>query len=335
MECQNQLLKAERHAIVPFAGATNPAGAFGEGVASGQANRYLTGMKRIFVAAFAALTLLSCRSEVTEAKPVRPALWKVSDADTTIYLFGTIHLLPKDLVWQSPKIVAAMRASHELYLETVLDDPAKSGAVLRELGMSPGLPPLLDRVPETKRAALQKVIDKVGVPVAVLNKFETWAAALTLASASLRDLPVSPEYGAEAVLTNAFRTAKKPVAGLETPEQQLGFFDSLPESAQRKFLESIAEDDSNQRAEFDAMIAAWGMGDVRKIALTFDDELKLTPELTETLLRKRNANWAAWIVERMKKPGTLFVAVGAGHLAGEGSVEALLTQEKLKVVRVQ
>jgi uncharacterized protein len=335
MEGQDQLLEAEGHADVLFAGATNLGGAFGEGVASGQANRYATRMKRIFVTAFAVFALMSCRSEVTEAKPVRPALWKVSDADTTIYLFGTIHLLPKDLAWQSPKIVAAMQASRELYLETVLDDPAKSGAVLRDLGMTAGLPPLLERVPESKRAALQKVVEKSGVPLAILDKFETWAAALTIASASLRDLPVSPEYGAEAVLTQRFRAEKKPVAGLETPAEQLGFFDSLPEAAQRKFLESIAEEDSSQRAEFDAMIAAWSAGDVKKIALTFDDELKLTPELTETLLKQRNRNWAAWIVDRMKKPGTLFVAVGAGHLAGAGSVEDLLAQQKVKVVRVQ
>lgn len=292
-------------------------------------------MKRLFVAVFAAIALLSCRSEPTEAKAVRPALWKVSDADTTVYLFGTIHLLPKELAWQSPKIVAAMRASQGLYLETVLDDPARSGNAMRDLGMTAGLPPVLERVPEAKRVALQKSIAKSGVPVAVLDKFETWAAALTIASASLRDLPISPEYGAEAVLTKAFRDAKKPVAGLETPEEQLGFFDSLPESAQRKFLESIAEDDSNQRKEFDAMIAAWGSGNVRQIALTFDDELKLTPELTDTLLRKRNVNWAAWIAERMKKPGTIFVAVGAGHLAGTGSVEELLAQKKFRVVRVQ
>ena len=292
-------------------------------------------MKRAFAAALAVFALLSCRSETTEAKPVRPALWKVVDADTTIYLFGTIHLLPKDLAWQSPKIVAAMRASQSLYLETVLDDPAKSGAVMRELGMSPGLPPLVERVAPDKRAALQKMVEKSGVPMAVYDRFETWAAALTLASASLRDLPVAQEYGAENVLTQRFRAEKKPVAGLETPAQQLGFFDSLPEAAQRKFLESVLDDDANQRKEFDAMIAAWGAGDVKTIALTFDDELKLTPELADTLLKKRNANWTAWIEERMKRPGTIFVAVGAGHLAGPDSVETMLEKARFRVIRVQ
>ena len=293
-------------------------------------------MKRTFVSALAAFALLSCHSAQSQAKPIRPALWKVSDADTTIYLFGTIHLLPKDLAWQSPKIAAAIKRSQGLVLETVMDkDPQKIGAIMAKLGMSPDLPPLLDRVPADKRAALQKVVTKSGVPLAVLDRFESWAAALTLASAGMRDLPVSPEYGAEATLSRQFATASKPVTGLETPAQQLGYFDSLPEAAQRKFLVSIAEDDSSAKAEFDAMIAAWGSGDVKKIALTFDDELKLSPELTEVLLKQRNRNWAAWIGERMRKPGTVFLAVGAGHLAGSGAVTELLAARGLKVSRIQ
>ena len=296
-------------------------------------------MKRLALAAIAAFALVSCQSAESIAKPagpMRPALWKVADADTTIYLFGTIHLLPADLKWSTPKVDAAIRASHALYLETVLDgDQAKMGATMMRLGMSPNLPPLLDRVPADKRAALQRAVDKSGVPLAVLDKFETWAAALTIASASLKGLDVSPEYGAEAVLTKTFRAAKKPVAGLETVEQQLGFFDGLPENAQRQFLASVDEDDAKSKAEFASMIAAWGAGDVRKIALTFDDELKLSPELTEALLKRRNANWAAWIGQRMAKPGTIFIAVGAGHLAGDGSVEELLAKRGFKVSRVQ
>jgi uncharacterized protein len=293
-------------------------------------------MKRTLTSALAAFALLSCHSTQSEAKPVRPALWKVSDADTTIYLFGTIHLLPKDLAWQSPRIVTAIKGSQGLVLETVMDkDPQKTGAIMAQLGMSKGLPPLLDRVPPDKRDALRTVVTKSGVPLAVLDQFETWAAALTLASAGMRDLPVSPEYGAEAILSRQFTTAKKPVSGLETPAQQLGYFDGLPETAQRKFLTSIAEDDSSAQAEFDAMIAAWGSGDIRKIALTFDDELKLSPELTDVLLKQRNRNWSDWIVARMAKPGSVFVAVGAGHLAGAGAVTELLKARGLKVARIQ
>ncbi len=293
-------------------------------------------MKRTIGVALAAFALLSCQANKSEAKPIRPALWKVADADTTIYLFGTIHLLPKELAWQSPKIDAAIRNSQGLVLETVLDkDPRKTGLIMQQLGSSPDLPPLLDRVPADKRDALKRVIDRSGAPMAVLDQFETWAAALMLASAGMKDLPVSPEYGAEAVLSRRFIGDSKVVRGLETPSQQLGYFDGLPESAQRRFLVSIADDESNAREEFDKMIAAWTAGDVKKIALTFDDEFQLSPELTDVLLRQRNANWTGWIAERMKQPGTIFVAVGAGHLAGKDSVNEMLAKRGIRVVRLQ
>lgn len=293
-------------------------------------------MKRTITIALAAFALLSCNTTQSEAKTLKPALWKVADADTTIYLFGTIHLLPQDLAWQSPKIDKAIRASQDLVLETVMSkDPMKEGQAMMQLGFTPGLPPLLDRVAPEKREALTKVVKKSGMPLETLDKLETWAAALSLAAAGMMELKVSPKYGAEAILSERFGKDSKPVSGLETPIQQLGFFDGLPEAAQRKFLTSIAEDESSAQVEFDAMIAAWGSGNVKKIALTFDDELKLSPELTDVLLKKRNANWSDWIVARMAKPGTVFVAVGAGHLAGSDSVNVMLAKRGIRVARLQ
>jgi uncharacterized protein len=293
-------------------------------------------MKRTITTAVAAFALLSCNTTQSEAKTLKPALWKVADADTTIYLFGTIHLLPQDLAWQSPKIDKAIRASQDLVLETVMSkDPMKEGQAMMQLGFTPGLPPLLDRVAPDKRDALAKVVKKSGMPIETLDKLETWAAALSLAAAGMMELKVSPKNGAEAILAERFGKDGKSVSGLETPLQQLGFFDGLPEAAQRKFLTSIAEDESSAQVEFDAMIAAWGSGNVKKIALTFDDELKLSPELTDALLKRRNANWSDWIVARMAKPGTVFVAVGAGHLAGADSVNVMLAKRGIRVARLQ
>ena len=269
------------------------------------------------------------------APPAKPALWKVVDADTTIYLFGTIHLLPKGTRWAGPALNAALGRSQQLVLETILDDPAKLGATMAKIGASPGLPPILSRVPPAKRAALNAAITRSGVSMRTLDRMETWAAALALSSASLAAADLSHAEGVEAQLTAAFKRAGKPIGGLETPAQQLGYFDRLPEAVQRKFLISVAEDSTGIKREFAAMIAAWRQGDVRKIAMTFDDEMRLTPELAEALLRRRNAIWADWVAARMAKPGTVFVAVGAGHLAGKGSVDALVARKGLKVVRVQ
>ena len=295
-------------------------------------------MKRLSTAALSALALISCATTEAKQPPAaaRPALWRVADADTTVYLFGTIHLLPKGMAWTSPKLATAMDASQTLVLETVLPkDPALLGATMAKLGTSPGLPPLLDRVPAGKRAALQAVVDKSQIPLAALDRLETWAAALALTAVMTKSAGLSTDEGAETQLTARFEAAGKPVTGLESPEQQLGYFDALPEGVQRAFLVSVADDDKAAQAQLQAMIAAWASGDVRRISASFDDELKDSPELTEALLTRRNANWTTWIANRMAQPGTVFVAVGAGHLAGRGSVEAMLKQRGLKVTRVQ
>ena len=206
---------------------------------------------------------------------------------------------------------------------------------LARLGMSPGLPAVLDRVPPAKRGALALLIRDSGVPVAVLDRYETWAVALTLAAVGLKDLPVSAESGAEPILKQSFEQAGKPVEGLETAEEQLGYFDGLPEAAQRDFLVSVVDERGAIGSEFKTMIRAWSSGDVRAIAATFDDEFRTSEALAEALLHRRNAKWASTLAARMDRPGTVFVAVGAGHLAGAGSVEDLLSARGFKVTRVE
>jgi uncharacterized protein len=267
---------------------------------------------------------------------VKPALWSVSDPDTTIYLFGTIHMLPKDFDWQTPAFEKAAAEADELYLEVVdMEDEQASARRFIRMSVSPGLPPVTERVPANRRARLKLMIDLAGTNVATISQFESWAVALSLAQSSIRDLNVSADYGVERILGDKFRALKKPVLGLETSEQQLGYFDGLPEAAQRVFLVSLIDEQTDVRKSFEDMIAAWSSGDEQKIALSFDDELALSPELTETLLRKRNRNWADWLVKRLDQPGIVMVAVGAGHLAGTDSVQSLLKARGLTVTRVQ
>jgi uncharacterized protein YbaP (TraB family) len=290
--------------------------------------------------ALPALSLLAaCASASPPAPkvaPAHPALWKLSDEDTTIYLFGTIHVLREGYQWRTPVFDKATGEAQELVLEVAdLDDRAKTASTFLSLAVTPDLPPVIERVPAAKRAGLQALIDKSGVPAAALNRFESWAVAITLAAGMLKNLDVSPEYGVEKALQAIFVAGEKPVSGLETSEQQLGFFDKLPEAAQRTFLASMVDDSVDPAKEFDDMVSAWSKGDDKAIALSFDDELKLSPELVEMLLRRRNANWTTLLKKRLEKPGTILVAVGAGHLAGPDSVIAMLGKDKLKVVRVQ
>ena len=272
-----------------------------------------------------------------EAKEARPALWKVADADTTIYLFGTIHLLPAGTRWRSAAFDQAASSADTLVVETRIDDknPAATIGELFKLAVSPGLPPLSKRVKPERQAALAKAIAESGVPAAAFDRLETWAAAFMLLGGQFKAIGLAPGSGVETELKKQFDEGKKSIGELETNAQQFGYFDTLSEASQRKFLDGVLDNPGQMKGQFGAMLAAWSKGDVAAMAKSFNDELDDSPELENALLFRRNANWARWVETRLKQPGTVMVAVGAGHLAGNKSVVALLEKQGVKVTRVQ
>jgi uncharacterized protein YbaP (TraB family) len=294
-------------------------------------------MKWLRLALTGLLPLAACSAEAAPAvKPARPAMWKLADADTTLYLFGTIHLLPEGQGWRTAAMESALAGADELVLEVAnIDDMMASAQAMAKLGMSPGLPPIVERVPEGKRAALRAMIAESGYPEKAFDRLETWAAALPLLGVTFKRLGLDPSLGIERQIGTPFRTAGKTVTGLETVEQQLGYLDTLSEDAQRALLLSAVEDNAETRTQFKAMLDAWASGDLKGIERTFDDETQMSPELKAALMSRRNARWADWLAKRMERPGTVFVAVGAGHLAGADSVQAMLKKKGLKAKRVQ
>ena len=307
--------------------------------------------KQIFSAALAALLCIGCAPVQAAQSPAPvetvetetdapaadgPALWRIADEDTTVWLFGTIHVLPNGFSWRNETIDAAIAESDSLVLETVTsDDQSQAALLLMQLGMSPNLPPISERIDEERLPQLAAMIARGPFPESFLSALETWAASLMLVGVTLNDLGLDPESGVEEQLELIFELAERPISGLETPEQQLGFFDQLPEDAQRYFLNSVIDTPEDIREEFDAMLEAWRSGDEDQIAMTFDDELLFSDTLRETLLTRRNATWANWIAERLAEPGTVFVAVGAGHLAGNDTVQDFLEVQGIAAERVQ
>ena len=266
-----------------------------------------------------------------------PALWAVSDADTTVYLFGTIHLLPSNYRWRSPKLDQAVNGSQQLMVETIVDEknPHEMLAALSSLAFARNLPPIAQRVSPAKRRALQAAVKASGIPRQIFDQMETWAAAFMLLGNQFRAMGLKGGEGVEAVLRNSFASQGKPIGQLESNREQLSFFDALPESAQRQLLEGAVDDPKNMSRDFHGMLSAWMRGDVDEIAKTFNRDLSSSPELKDALLKRRNANWNRWIQQRMSSPGSVLIAVGAGHLAGNESVIAMLKQDGYNVRRIQ
>nr|WP_245198630.1 TraB/GumN family protein [Sphingopyxis italica] len=265
-----------------------------------------------------------------------PALWVVRDEDTTIYLFGTVHVLKPGLSWFDEAVKTAFDKSDQLMLEIVLpEDQAEMVKVMMPLAIDQSGRTLSSRLKPEQLAAYQAAMASVGLPAAQFDMFEPWFPAITLSVLPLTKLGYDPEQGAEKQLTGFAKAVSKPVAGLETLPEQLGFFDTLPETQQVAFLNAVVKDLDQLGPQLDKMVLLWAKGDPDGLAVAMNESLAATPELAKTLLWDRNARWADKLKARMDHPGTVFVAVGAGHLAGQHSVQDYLKERGLTVKRVE
>lgn len=287
-----------------------------------------------------AFALPACAQEAPTFAPAAatdadPALWVVKDEDTTVYLFGTVHVLKPGLTWFDEAVRKAFDGSQTVVLEVADLNPEAVQKVALAKGFNASGPTLTDKLPADKRAAVTQALTAAGLPQQVYDRMDPWLAAVQLVGAPMEKLGYKGDSGAEKAIAAAARDANKQVIGLETAEQQLGFFDSISEPEQVKFLVSSAEDLPELGREMERMVATWARGDARGLAAIMNENLKDSPEVARILLTDRNKRWAEWIDRRMDQPGTVFVAVGAGHLAGAGSVQDQLGAYKLKATRVK
>ncbi|MGB7408072.1 MAG: TraB/GumN family protein, partial [Pontixanthobacter sp.] len=271
-----------------------------------------------------------------EAEMDGPALWKVADEDTTIYLFGTVHLLPNDIEWKTDTIRTALSSSDTLVTEIDMTEEALAamGPLVQSKAMLSEGQTLRSLLSAEQRTSFEGALAKLGMPANALDPVEPWFAALTLANVAYAKNGMNPELGVETVLESAVSPDTKRDA-LETVEFQFAIFDELPMDQQIKYLMETAEQLDDLGPTLDKMIAEWAAGNPDGLGDLMNEALEGDPALADKLLYARNANWAIWIDDRMDMPGTLFMAVGAGHLAGEKSVQDYLVGRGFTVTRVQ
>jgi uncharacterized protein YbaP (TraB family) len=270
----------------------------------------------------------------TTAAAKGPALWKVADEDTTIYLFGTVHVLPKDIEWYDTTIATALTGSDIIVTEIPMD--AASEAQGQQLTMSKGMLPsgttLRSLLTAEQTTAYSAAMAKIGAPAEAFDPFKPWLAGLTLSILPLMQQGYDPASGVEKVLLS--KVPEMPKGSLETMEFQLGIFDSMSQEAQIAFMMEAATGIDEVKPMLDRMVAEWAKGDADALAAVMNEGMT-DPAVAEALLYSRNANWAEWIDTRLDTPGTVFIAVGAGHLAGPKSVQDLLAQKGITASRVK
>lgn len=240
-------------------------------------------------------------------QPAVPAMFVVRDDDTTVYLFGTFHALDGDQKWFGGGVRTAFENSNELVLETL--------------------------IPEEPRAALQPAMMIKPPAVTASGSF---LATTRMAINAGRTQGMQVSNGADMVLRQVAESQGKMVAGLETLEFQLNMFNRMPGGPRPPATAPGSADQPLQSLSrtMTEMQAAWKRGDQNVFVRLLDQLRQGSPDTYRMMFTDRNARWADWIKARMQAPGTVFVAVGAGHLAGKDSVLVRLAEKGVESQRV-
>jgi uncharacterized protein YbaP (TraB family) len=238
-----------------------------------------------------------------------PAMFVVRDADTTVYIFGTFHALDGKADWFNSAVRNAFEDSNELVLETLVPEgPAPTPDLTHPIAVAPVTPSA------------------------------SFLATTRMAISAGKSQGMQVGNGADMVLRHAAELEGKPVAGLETMESQLAMFTRMPVTNQAAPTSSAAPGAADQMHSLSKAMAdmqsAWKRGDQSIFVRMLAQLNQASPTTYNMLFTQRNARWADWVAARMQTPGTVFVAVGAGHLAGKDSVLVQLAQRGIESQRV-
>lgn len=261
-----------------------------------------------------------------------PALWVVKDADSTLYLFGSVHVLRPTTGWASPRVEAAFDSASDIWFEiSNPDDQAAIMPLTQQHGLSPETP-LSSRLTPEENAELDAAAQAMGAAAAQLQPMKPWLAALSLSVAPLIKAGYDPKSGVELVLKARAEAAGKPIHGFETIDKQIGILAGLPDDVQLVFLRETLKDYENAATKLDEMVEAWARGDVATLdRVTIKEMKEASPALYQAVLVDRNTDWANQIQTLLEGSGTAFIAVGAAHLTGDDSVQAILQKRGVTV----
>jgi uncharacterized protein len=269
---------------------------------------------------------------------VSPALWVVRDADSTIYLYGTIHLRRAGEDWANDRVRNALRSSDEVWTELEIPetpDPAMQQLVMR-LGIAPTGQGLSTHLTPEQNARLGKALEGLGIPPAAFQPFQPWLAAITISVTQMTQAGYDPNAGVDQGVVAAARAANRRLRWFESAEQQLSFMAGLSMPVQVQLLNDTVDEIDEGVALLDRMDSAWSRGDMAALETDMIIEMQQRyPELYDALLTRRNAAWVETLSTELAGSGTDFVAVGVGHLVGPDSVIAMLAARGITAERLQ
>jgi hypothetical protein len=298
-------------------------------------------MKNLIAAS--ALFLSSCatgpQQRLTEPQfPPGPALFVARDADSTMYLFGTMHIRRPGTPWGGARAQAGIAESEEIWTELLISP--ETDALTQSLAMQRGMAapgrPLSSWLSAEENARLGAVLQGLGAPPTALDGMQPWLASLTLTILPMMRAGYDPNAGADRQIDAYGDANGKTMREFESAEEQIGMLAGMDEAVQREMLREAISEAGKGNAQMERLAAAWEAGDLATIEQMVVTELRDEyPDFYEVLLADRNDAWVVTLRRELQGSGVDFVAVGTGHLLGEDGLVAQLREAGYAVERVE
>jgi hypothetical protein len=289
----------------------------------------------IVLCALLAASVGPARAGDTAPVQARPAMWTVHGPKATVYLLGSIHVLPKNMNWHTPEIDAALKSADVFVFEIPMDATKQNEHVknfIARYGMLPAgmaLPSLLNA---EERQDYSAAVSLAHIPAENLTPMRPWLAALTLQAGLVLQQHLSPDDGLDRqVYAWALKQPGVSFRAFETLEQQLKLLMPEDQSLEMQEFDADLKEMLNETTEVHDLIAAWSKGDVKSLKAITNAGFKDNPRAEKALFEDRNRAWIVQLKQMLTENHTFFVTVGAGHLAGPRGVPVLLRQEGYKV----
>jgi uncharacterized protein YbaP (TraB family) len=262
-------------------------------------------------------------------------MWVVKDADSTIYLLGSIHVMKPDTAWLTPDIQKRFDSAQEVWFEIPdLDNKAAAAPIAQKYMFDPQGDMTSGLTPE-ELARVDELLKPMGLNAVALKAMRKWAVGLIITMQHVNQLGYMTETGVDVTLMKQARDGGKGVHGFETMESQMQALVPDNEADELTALRAMVKDIDTMPQDLADLFNAWKAGDTEALTRLMIDRMQAEdPKGYQRLIVARNAAWEPQIEQILAGKGTVFITVGAGHLVGPDSVTAMLKTHGITAERL-
>ena len=291
---------------------------------------------RLLIAALPLIVPHASNAQNLSPPHANPALWRIQHGASTVFLFGSLHILPHGYPWTTPAIEAAMGTTDQFIFEVPVDDDAlmDEQAFIVRNGILRGRQSLRGLLSPIEYDTYSAVLRRAGLNPEQFERYRPWLASLMLGLAYLHGPDLRSLKGADDDITRYAVGHGKQILYLETPWQQMELLDSGDDKLQLSALRRLILTLPRSRTEQKELLESWSAGDTKRFASLLEGYFRGSPEAKDVLIDRRNRNWLGAVKRVLERPGITMITVGAAHMGGKNGLLALVCGEGYNVERM-